>query len=241
MRRALHRRGRHRVRPGPGQTRGAFPGTELIEADVRDEAAVAAAVERIAAEHGRLDIVVNSAGVSGGGVVHALETAEWDRIIDVNLKGTFLVAKHALRVMIGGNPAASSTSPASRASRAPRAAARTARPKAGVVTLTKNMAIDYGRAGIRVNAICPGFIDTPMFRAVMGAGNMTAYREQYRELSRARALRPPRKRIAAAALFLASDDASFVTGQALAVDGGFLAGTRTGLSDLMGNALGITP
>ncbi|NUP31515.1 MAG: SDR family NAD(P)-dependent oxidoreductase, partial [Streptomycetaceae bacterium] len=84
-----------------GKPEGVFPGAELIEADVRDEATVAAAVGRIAAEHGRLDIVVNSAGVSGGGVVHALETAEWDRVIDVNLKGTFLVAKHALRVMIG--------------------------------------------------------------------------------------------------------------------------------------------
>jgi NAD(P)-dependent dehydrogenase (short-subunit alcohol dehydrogenase family) len=105
--------------------------------------------------------------------------------------------------------------------------------KAGVVMLTKNMAIDYGRAGIRVNAICPGFIDTPLLRAVMGSDNMAQYREEYaNDHMLGRFGRP--EEIAAAALFLASDDASFVTGHALAVDGGYLAGTRTGLSDLMG-------
>jgi NAD(P)-dependent dehydrogenase (short-subunit alcohol dehydrogenase family) len=99
--------------------------------------------------------------------------------------------------------------------------------------LTKNMAIDYGRAGIRVNAICPGFIDTPMFRAVMGSDHMARFRDQYRDDHMLGRFGRPDE-IAAAALFLASDDASFVTGVALPVDGGYLAGTRTGLSDLMG-------
>ena len=99
--------------------------------------------------------------------------------------------------------------------------------------LTKNLAIDYGRLGIRVNAICPGFIDTPMFRSVMGTEHMTEYREEYREHHKLGRFGRPDE-IAAAAAFLASDDSSFVTGHALVVDGGYTAGMRTGLSSLMG-------
>jgi NAD(P)-dependent dehydrogenase (short-subunit alcohol dehydrogenase family) len=105
--------------------------------------------------------------------------------------------------------------------------------KGGVVLLTKNMAIDYGRLGIRVNAVCPGFIDTPMFRAVMGSDTMDEYRDEYRDHHKLGRFGRPEE-IAAAVVFLASDDASFVTGHALVVDGGYTAVMRTGLSDLMG-------
>ncbi len=104
--------------------------------------------------------------------------------------------------------------------------------KGGVVLLTKNMAIDYGRFNIRVNCICPGFIDTPMFRSVMDSAGMAPFRDQYRKHHKLGRFGRPSE-IAGAALFLASDDASFVSGHALVVDGGFTAGWRTDLSDLM--------
>jgi len=201
--------------------------------DVRDEEAIAALVDVIVAEHGHLDIVVNFAGVAGGGPVHLVSGTDWDHVLEVNLKGTFLVNKHALRPMLEQQAGSIINIASVEGLQGTEGGSSYNASKAGVVMLTKNMAIDYGRAGIRVNAICPGFIDTPMFRAVMGSDNMAQFRDQYRNdhmLGRfGRA-----EEIAAAALFLASDDASFVTGVALPVDGGYLAGTRTGLSDLMG-------
>ena len=99
--------------------------------------------------------------------------------------------------------------------------------------LTKNLAIDYGRVGIRVNSVCPGFIEgTAMFGAVIDSEGFRPFKDDYRNAHKLGRFGRPDE-IAAAMLFLASDDASFVTGHALVVDGGFTAGMRTGLSDLM--------
>jgi NAD(P)-dependent dehydrogenase (short-subunit alcohol dehydrogenase family) len=201
--------------------------------DVRDEAEIAALVDAIVAEHGHLDIVVNYAGVAGGGPVHTVDAADWDAVLEVNLKGTFLVNKHALRPMLEQRSGSIINIASVEGLQGTEGGSSYNASKAGVVMLTKNMAIDYGRVGIRVNAICPGFIDTPMFRAVMGSEHMGQFREEYRDDHMLGRFGRPEE-IAAAALFLASDDASFITGVALPVDGGYLAGTRTGLSDLMG-------
>jgi NAD(P)-dependent dehydrogenase (short-subunit alcohol dehydrogenase family) len=209
-----------------------------VDLDVRDEPAIDAAVAAVVAEHGRLDAVVHAAGVAGGGPVHLVPAEEWDRVVDINLKGTFLVGKHAVAAMLGQEPIdgerGAIVNIASVEGLAGTEGGSTYNAaKGGVVILTKNMAIDYGRAGIRVNAICPGFIATPMLEGVFAMEGMAPVRaditaaHQLGRLGRA-------EEIAAAALFLCSADASFVTGVALPVDGGYTAGHRHGVSEMLG-------
>ncbi|MEY2591147.1 MAG: hypothetical protein QOJ67_3131 [Acidimicrobiaceae bacterium] len=201
--------------------------------DVTDEAGVAAAVDAVVAAHGRLDIVVNSAGVPGGGPVHLVELADWQKVIDVNLTGTFLVSKHALRHMHPQGSGSIINIASIEGIEGTEGGSSYNASKGGVVILTKNMAVDYGAAGIRVNCICPGFIDTPMFRGVMDSPGMADHKETYRRQHKLQRFGRPEE-IAGAAYFLASDDASFVTGHALVVDGGFTAGMRAGIMEGMG-------
>lgn len=213
--------------------RAAKTGAVLVPGDVRDEEAVARAVGVATDRWGGLDVVVNAAGIAGGGPVHLLSLEDWRRVLDVNLTGTFLVCKHAVAVMLergGGsivNVASVEGIEGSEGGSVYNAS------KGGVVLLTKAMAMDYARRGIRVNAVCPGFIDTPLLRHVfddMGLSEFKAKIADAHQLGRlGRA-----DEIAAAALFLASDDASFVTGHAMPVDGGYTAGHRHGFAKMMG-------
>jgi NAD(P)-dependent dehydrogenase (short-subunit alcohol dehydrogenase family) len=201
--------------------------------DVRDEPAVEAALAAVVGQHGHLDVVVNAAGVAGGGPVHLLEADEWDRVVDVNMKGTFIVDKHSsLHMLAQGRGSIINIASIEGLEGTEGGSAYNA-SKGGVVMLTKSMAIDYGRRGIRVNCICPGAIDTPMLRSITDSDGMDLYRERLREEHLLGRFGRPSE-IAAAAAFLASDDASFVTGHALVVDGGFTAGLRVGLLEQMG-------
>ena len=188
--------------------------------DVRDEGALAAWVKTARERFGRIDVLLNAAGVAGGGPVHMVDLEEWRRVIDINLTGTFLASKHVLPTMLEqesgsiihiasvegleGNEGGSSYNAS----------------KGGVVILMKNMAMDYGRKGIRVNAICPGFIDTPFnhgFEVKMGGREkLEEYVDKTIPMSRFGTV----EEVADGIVFLASDQSTFMTGHALVIDGG---------------------
>jgi NAD(P)-dependent dehydrogenase (short-subunit alcohol dehydrogenase family) len=206
----------------------AAPASLFLDAvDVRDEAAVARAVRAVLDRLRRIDVLVNAAGVAGGGPAHQLALPEWDRVVDINLKGSFLVAKHVLAAMVAQRSGsivnvasvegleAMTGSPAYNAS------------KGGVVLLTRNLALDYAREGVRVNCVCPGVIDTPLTAGLRQPAVATIAEQMRRWHAMERFGRP--EEVAACVLFLASDEASFVTGSALVVDGGWTAGRRLDL------------
>ena len=195
--------------------------------DVRDEAAVARAVEAAADAFGRIDVLINAAGVGGGGVPHELEVEEFDRILDINLKGSFLVAKHVLKRMV----AQGSGSIVNLASVEGLEGLSGSLPynasKGGVVLMTKTLALDYAQQGIRVNCVCPGLIETPL-TAMMREPALEAVNDQMKAWHAVGRFGQPEE-VAWCCLFLACDEASFVTGSSLVVDGGWMAGKRVTL------------
>jgi NAD(P)-dependent dehydrogenase (short-subunit alcohol dehydrogenase family) len=193
-------------------------------ADVRDTEAVNAAVSGFLSELGRIDVLVNAAGVSSFGTADTIDDAEWNRVLDINLKGTWHVARAVLPGMVAQRGGSIVNLASVEGIEGGQSQAAYNAAKGGVVVLTRSMAVDYGSANVRVNCLCPGMIDTPMTAALKDKNLepvLSWFRDQH---LLGRVGRP--EEVAAAALFLASDDASFVTGHALAVDGGYLAGRR---------------
>jgi NAD(P)-dependent dehydrogenase (short-subunit alcohol dehydrogenase family) len=194
-----------------------------LVADVAIEDQVAEAVGSAVARWGGLDVVVANAAVQLMGQdarVHELDAAVWQQTIAVNLTGVFHTCKHGIRALLatGGGSVICTASPTSLLGLAPGFDAYTA-SKAGVLGLVKVMANDYARDGIRVNAVIPGFTDTPMVRQVM---ENDEWRESLiRTIPMGRPGRP--EEVAAMMVFLASDEASYATGGAFFVDGGITA------------------
>ena len=196
----------------------------FVAVDVRDEDAIRAAVSSIVEEQQQLDIVVNAAGVEGFGTAIDIDRDEWERVIGVNLTGTFLVCKHVLPTMVAAKRGSIVNLSSVEGLEAIQSQPAYSASKGGVVLLTRNLAIDFGAAGVRVNCLCPGLVRTPMTEMLFDP-SIAEIRDRFVALHMLGRAGLPEE-IAAAALFLASDDASFVTGHALVVDGGFSAGRR---------------
>jgi 3-oxoacyl-[acyl-carrier protein] reductase len=188
----------------------------MIQADVSQADQVDSAVKQVLDAFGRIDILVNNAGITRDNLVLRMKEEDWDRVIDTNLKGTFLFSKAVIRTMmkqrsgriinissvvgVSGNPGQANYVAA----------------KAGVIGMTKSLARELASRGITVNAIAPGFIETDM-TAVLG----DEVRDQImNQIPLARFGSP--EDVAAAVRFLASDDAGYITGQTLHVDGGMV-------------------
>ncbi len=207
------------------------PNSRFHQVDVTDGTALRAVAEATARDLGSIDILLTAAGVGDGGPVSMLDEETWDRVININLKGTFLSIKAVLDTMTVQRSGSIITIASVEGLNGTEGGSAYNASKGGVVLLSKNVAIDYGRMGIRCNAICPGFIETPMLNNVMGL--MPEFKaDVIRETKVGRLGKP--EEIAGAAFFLASDDASYVTGHTLVVDGGYTAGHSHGIVQLMG-------
>jgi len=196
----------------------------FMKADISKEADVKRIIDETVTKFGKLDILFNNAGIWIDKKVEDLEVEEWDRIMDINLKGVFLCSKYAVPLMktqgkgvIVNNSSCNGIigdygDPAYCAS------------KGGVALLTKAMALDYARENIRVNAICCGEIETQMFleEARISGKSVDEYREEMASDHPMGRIGTPEE-AANAVLFLACDDSSFITGTLLSVDGGLTA------------------
>jgi len=195
----------------------------FVPTDVSRAADVEAMVRRTVAEFGRLDVLVNNAAIQILGRLDDTSEEDWDRLQSVNLKGVFLCSKYAIPEMLrsGGGSIVNIASVLALVGDPDLAAYCAA--KGGVLALTRAAALAYGPAGIRVNAICPGDVDTPMVRDYFNKDpDPEGLRRQVSSKYALRRIAEPRE-IAEAALYLASDASSFVTATALVIDGGLTA------------------
>jgi NAD(P)-dependent dehydrogenase (short-subunit alcohol dehydrogenase family) len=200
---------------GEGGTAEFFPCDVAVEE--QHEALVARVVER----HGRLDFAVNNAGIGVHGLFADTSTEDFDRVIAVNLRGTFLGMKHQIRQMLANGGGAIVNTASNAGVQAVKYLTAYTASKHGIVGLTKNAAIEYANDGIRVNAVCPAAIETALAQGIS--------EERRQQIMFPQALkrfgRP--EEVAAAVAWLCSDEASFVTGVPLPVDAGSLAWLAT--------------
>jgi 2-keto-3-deoxy-L-fuconate dehydrogenase len=215
------------VEKAAGEIQAAGGTARAQQLDVSEESQVKAAIERVAATEGRLDIIVNNAGISHVGSILETSLEDWERVMQVNARGIFLCAREAVRQMLaqspGGGVIINMSSVAATIGverRLPYCAS-----KGAVLALTRSIAIDFVTQGIRCNAICPGTVQTPFVEGYLArnfAGREDEMRQQLHSRQPIGRMGQPDE-IAYAALYLASDEAAFVTGSALVIDGGWTA------------------
>jgi NAD(P)-dependent dehydrogenase (short-subunit alcohol dehydrogenase family) len=197
----------------------------LVKTDVSRAADVRALVQKTVEKFGRLDVAFNNAGIEGSWSPIAEQSEEdWDSTIDINLKGVWLCLKYEIQQMLkqgGGGAIVNMASVAGFIGSA--GAATYCASKHGVMALTKSAALETARSGIRVNVVCPAVIETPMGERLWGAPEAKKFALGLHPIGRFG--RPDE--IADAVVWMCSDGASFMTGQSLVLDGGFLAGPNT--------------
>ncbi|MET7422946.1 SDR family oxidoreductase [Dactylosporangium sp. NPDC005555] len=195
-----------------------LPGVHGIVCDLRDEDQVAAAVADAAGWGGRIDLLANVAGVAASAHTTDVTLAEWDRILAVNLTGTFLACRAALPHLVASRGAIVNVASLAGV-RGWRYSAAYSAAKGGVVALTRSLAVEYAPDGVRVACVCPGSVDTPLKRSLVPAPD-----QDPRLAGHARALLDPPvadpAEVAAAIAYLGSAEARFATGAVLRLDGG---------------------
>lgn len=203
---------------------------EAVHVDVSDVESVEQLAKHVKETYGTIDVLFNNAGIDEqGGKVHEYPIDLFDRIIAVDLRGTFLVSKFLIPLMLdNGGSIINTSSMSGRAADLNRSGYNAA--KGGIANFTRAMAIDYARHGIRVNSLSPGTIETPLIDTLVGEKE----KEQGKQFRDANAWIAPLGRLgkpremATVALFLASDDSSYVTGEDITADGGIMAYTWPG-------------
>jgi NAD(P)-dependent dehydrogenase (short-subunit alcohol dehydrogenase family) len=193
----------------------------VAAADVADARAVGQAVEDLAGRLGAPDVVVNNAGIAGAGrrPLHETSLEDWERVLAVNLTGAFLVCRAALPSMLDRGAGVIVNVASAGGLVALPGRSGYAASKAGLIHLTRTLAVEYAEAGIRANALCPGYVDTPLVRASPADPERAA--RLMRMIPMRRVAQP--EEVASAALFLASEASGYMTGQTLVVDGGWTA------------------
>jgi len=197
-------------------------GGEFFEADVSDETAVKAAVTAVVEKFGHIDVLVNSAGITSTGTLFDISSDDWDRVMNINLKGSFLFAKHAASHMVKQKSGSIVHLASIEGIYGLNSQVAYGTSKGGVVQMTRNMAVDLAKDNIRVNCVCPGVVETPMVD-ILNDESLKSIKDQMIKMHLLERFARPEE-IASAILFLACDESSFITGQALVVDGGCTAG-----------------